>query len=108
MIFRVNEDSIPRIEKLIIHKLSLLSWNLYQAMELDACHVIYTVNHVTKCPCRLWAAHNSHPCSLNVGTRKKKFDGLPDSSLNNECVVLTYYQKSNQGKILLLSIGSQQ
>ena len=59
----------------------------------DACHVIYTVNHVTKCPCRLWAAHNSHPCSLNVGTRKKKFDGLPDSSLNNDCVVLTYYQK---------------
>ena len=73
MIFRVNEDSIPRIEKLIIHKLSLPSWNLYQAMELDAFHVIYTVNHVTKYPCRLWEAHNWHPCSLNVGTRKKNW-----------------------------------
>lgn len=70
MIFRVNEDSIPRIEKLIIHKLSFPSWSLYKVMELDACHMICTVNHVTKCSRRLWEAHKRHHCSLNVGARQ--------------------------------------
>ena len=31
----VNEDPIPKIEKLIIHKLSIPLWSLYQVMELD-------------------------------------------------------------------------
>ena len=33
--FIVSEDPIPKIEKLIIHKLSIPTWNLYQVMDLD-------------------------------------------------------------------------